>query len=232
MTLKDDLTARIQTIAREQWAAPAGRVVPDTTSMPFANVGRIFEACFLYADLSDSTSMVRTVAATQAAEYYKAFLHCASKLIQHEGGTIEAYDGDRVMGIFLGSTKEAAAVTAAAKLQAAVRDVINPTFASVYPSHHELRYTVGIDCGSVLACKAGVRGESELVWVGAAANLAAKLNSFPKLDHSYPTRITESVLVRLPQGLREFRDGSNAWDGPYQSVGVNHYRSLGWLEIE
>ena len=232
MTIADDLAARVTAIARERWETSAGRQVPDVRDLPFGNVGRTFEACFLYADLSDSTNLVQSVPNTLAAEYYKVFLHCASKLIQREGGTIEAYDGDRVMGIFLGDGKESAAVRAGALLHAAVRDLINPQFAQVYAMHRELKYTVGIDTGAVLACKAGVRGESELVWIGQAANFAAKLNSFPALDHDYPMRVTESVLMRLEPGLRQFVDGSDAWEGPYNNVGVRHYRSLGYLALE
>jgi len=37
-----------------------------------------------------------------AAEIYKTYLHCAAKIIRSEGGSITSYDGDRIMGIFIG----------------------------------------------------------------------------------------------------------------------------------
>ncbi len=32
---------------------------------------------------------------------YKAYLHCAAKIISNEGGEITAYDGDRIMAYSL-----------------------------------------------------------------------------------------------------------------------------------
>src|SRR5574343_52102 len=57
------------------------------------------------------------------------------------------------------------------KLSYAVREIINPEFSRVYTtSHRELRHTVGIDTSTVLVSKTGVRIDSDLVWVGPAAN--------------------------------------------------------------
>lgn len=44
-----------------------------------------------------------------AAEIYKSYLHCASKIIRCENGVITAFDGDRVMGIFIGDLKNTSA---------------------------------------------------------------------------------------------------------------------------
>ncbi len=231
MSFKDDLTAKVNAFAVDAWDVTPGRVVPDAKGLPFSNSGKSLSACFLYADLSDSTGLVNRTLSKLAAEYYKAFLHCASKLIEANDGTVEAYDGDRVMGVFLGAAKEQNAVVAAFQLNRAMTTIVNPIFSRVYrEAHSPLQYTVGIDTGDVLACKAGVRGTAELIWIGPAANYAAKLNSFPGLEHSYPTRITSAVHAKLPQFV--LPNGNDVWEGPYKDLGgVIHYRSLATMEL-
>ncbi|WP_279208379.1 adenylate/guanylate cyclase domain-containing protein [Stenotrophomonas indicatrix] len=226
MTFQADLINKVVGIASDSWTVTAGRVVPDVTALPFANQGKTLSACILYADLSNSTEMVNNTPRERAAEYYKAFLYCASRLIELNQGTVEAYDGDRVMGVFLGVEKEERAVRASFQLKLAMDTIVNGVFERTYPgTHKDLQYTVGIDTGQVMACKAGVRGTSELVWVGPAANYAAKLNSFPELDHRYPTRITEAVFSALSAWTFN-NSGLSVWEGPWERNGVRHYRSL------
>lgn len=232
MTLKDDLIARVTTIATERWTVTDGRVVPEVEALPFGNTGKQFDACFMYADLSDSTGLVNRVAPTRAAAYYKAFLHCASKLIKAQGGTIEAFDGDRVMGIFIGAGKEAAAVRAAFNLAWAMEHIVEPALSAAFSDHQTLQFTVGIDSGPALASKTGVRDDADLVWVGAAANYAAKLNSFSGLDHNFKVRVTDRVKQLLPAALLTYpQTGGQVWTGPFTNVGVTHYRANATLSL-
>ena len=50
------------------------------------------------SDLSGSTNLVDTQTPHFAGEIYKTYLMCAAKIIKEQGGTITAYDGDRIMG--------------------------------------------------------------------------------------------------------------------------------------
>lgn len=228
MALIDELRDRVSIIASERWGdITQGRVVPTTDSLTFSNSGIFLDACILYADIHGSTNMVDRISPTQAAEYYKAFLYCAARLIKAESGELVAYDGDRVMGVFIGDYKVDSAVQAAFKIKYAVDQIINPEFLSVYGNnHYKLRHTVGIDAGTVLVAKTGIRADNDLVWVGPAANYAAKLNSFDGLDIAYPTRITVeayNLIINpglLSSGIVRF------WNGPYKNVGArSHYRS-------
>ncbi|HVI59331.1 MAG TPA: adenylate/guanylate cyclase domain-containing protein [Luteimonas sp.] len=230
MTLKDDLVTAVDAIALEKWETNSAKTVPDLAALTLGNSGKTIDACFLYADLSDSTGIVERVSSTLAAEYYKSFLWCSAKIIVANEGSIEAYDGDRVMGVFVGSAKEENAVLAAMKINYCVGHIINPAF-SFHSNHIPIQHTVGIDSGSVLVCKAGVRGDNELVWVGSPANHAAKLNSFTGLDHSFPTRITQTVKAKLPPYLLQSSTGSDVWDGPYHNVGTPHFRSSFYMEL-
>jgi class 3 adenylate cyclase len=228
MALIDELRDKISAIATESWDdITQGRVVPTTTSLTFSNSGISLDACILYADIHGSTRMVDLISATLAAEYYKSFLYCGARLIKSEGGDLVAYDGDRVMAVFLGEDKVDCAIRAAFKIKYAVDQIINPEFSSIYGNKHfELRHTVGIDAGTVLVAKTGIRADNDLVWVGPAANYAAKLNSFDGLDIAYSTRITVDAykLITDPGLISSGIVGF--WNGPYKNIGArNHYRS-------
>ncbi len=230
MTLREELDEKVSEFARAEWGeVPDGYAIPTEadSDLTFGNTGRRLNACILYADIRGSTKMVDALTDTRAAEYYKAFLHCAAKVIKRNGGNITAYDGDRVMSVFLGPSKEDQAVGAALEIGYVVNQIINPQFNNAYTADHRaLQHTVGIDCGTVLASKTGVRIDSDFVWVGAAANYAAKLNSFEGLDPTYPIRVTSEVFVKLSNSFRVGSAGEFIWQGPYTNVGQRqHYRS-------
>ncbi len=46
-----------------------------------------------------------------SAEVYKTFLHCAAKIVRSHDGTITAYDGDRIMAVYIGGSKNTSAVS-------------------------------------------------------------------------------------------------------------------------
>jgi class 3 adenylate cyclase len=236
MALADELTLKVGEFSRQSWGEiPNGYVVPSSNALTFGNTGVRIDATVLYADICGSTTMVDTLSDTLAAEYYKAFLHCSAKIVKASGGTITAYDGDRLMTIFVGDTQAADAITAALKISGAVLDIINPQFLAVYGTlHRPLRHTVGIDCGKLLAAKTGVRVDSDLVWVGPAANYAAKLNSFDGLDGTYPIRATERAIVRAG-GLAMFQrrvGDTSIWDGPYNDLACGpHFRTQTKMDV-
>lgn len=236
MALVDELTLKVREFVRDAWGEiPNGYVVPSADSLTFGNTGVRIDATVLYADIRGSTAMVDELIDTLAAEYYKAFLHCCAKIVQASNGTITAYDGDRLMAIFVGEDQAKNAISAALKISGAVSQIINPEFLAVYQHvHSPLTHTVGIDCGTLLAAKTGVRVDSDLVWVGPAANYAAKLNSFDGLDGRFPVRATARVIERSG-GLLSFvklTDQTSLWDGPYNNLACGpHYRTAFTLEV-
>lgn len=195
MALKEDLQSDVSSIFREQWAAREGNVVPDDSSLKLNNNGVKIDATVLYADISDSTALVDEYSASFAGEVYKAFLRCAARIITSEGGTITAYDGDRVMAVFIGDSKNSTAARAGLKINWATKCIVQPALNNQYPStNFVVRHVVGIDCSNLLVARAGIRGSNDLVWLGKAANYAAKLCT---LDHDYPTWITKAVYDNL-----------------------------------
>lgn len=201
MALKDDLNSEVGKIVKSAWTERAGTVVPEDNSIGLGNDASRIEATVLYADLADSTLLVDSYDPAFAAEVYKAFLHCAAKLIRANGGKITAYDGDRVMAVYVGSFKNSAAVRTAMQLNLAVNEIIHPSLMAQYPGvKYRLEHVVGIDTSELFVAKTGVRGNNDLVWVGRAANHAAKLSA---LSDQYQTYVSKDVFEKLTPGLRE-----------------------------
>ena len=163
-----------------------------------------------YADLDGSTAMVDQWTWQFSAEIYKTYLHCAAKIIKNEGGVITAYDGDRIMGVFIGERMRSRAAQAGLRLNNAVRHIINPAIKHQYPqSDFILKHVVGIDVSSLRAARTGVRGDNDLVWVGRAANYAAKLTSLP--CDSWQIWVTADVYNRLASNVKH-SNGQSIWE--------------------
>jgi uridylate cyclase len=211
MALQDELKKYVADTFRSQWKPRDGNVVPDPEDLSLENTAVRFErATVLYADLADSTKMVDGYKWHFSGEVYKNYLYCASRIIRNEGGVITAYDGDRVMGIFIGDSQCSSAAKCALKINYAVGQIINPAIKSQYSStDFVLSQCVGIDTSEVHAARTGVRGDNDLVWIGRAPNYATKLT---ELSAIAPTWITEAVFDRLSNDSKYGSDGRLMWE--------------------
>ncbi|MGF7152532.1 adenylate/guanylate cyclase domain-containing protein [Novosphingobium gossypii] len=195
MALVDDLRTECSSIFRAVWTERDGTVVPAADTVKLSNDGVNLEGTVLYADLSESTKLVDTKAKQFSAEVYKSFLHCAAKIVKAHNGVITAYDGDRIMAVFVGRRKNTDAVKTGLKINWAVKNIVTPEMKKIYTNEtYVVRHTVGIDTSQLMAARIGVRGDNDLVWVGRAANWAAKLCT---LGHDYPTWITKAVYDQM-----------------------------------
>lgn len=208
MALVDDLKAEVATVFSTAWERSSGRVVPVPSSIGLGNKAIEFEsATVLYADLDGSTAMVDRWPWMFCAEIYKTYLHCAAKLIKAQDGVISAYDGDRVMAVFIGERKCTRAATAALQLNYAVRHILNPALKRQYPqAEFELQHAVGIDMSSIRAARTGVRGDNDLVWIGRAANYAAKLTSLP--NREFQVWITADVFNIMAPNVKQYKQSA------------------------
>jgi class 3 adenylate cyclase len=181
--IKDELIADVATIFQGQWSQRVGRVVPGPDSIALGNDASAIDATVIYADLADSTRLVDSYPPHFAAEVYKTYLTCAAKLIKAQLGAITAYDGDRIMAVFVGDDRHTRAAICALKINWAVLDIVNPTLARQYPNRpYTVTHHVGIDASSLYVSRVGVRNDNDLVWVGPAANYAAKLSSIAEAN--------------------------------------------------
>jgi class 3 adenylate cyclase len=231
VSLSDDLKAEVKQIFKEQWSIRDGDVVPESDDLKLSNDAVKLDAAVLYADLSASTVLVDGYKAHFAAEIYKAYLHCAAKIIRSEGGTISAYDGDRVMAVFIGNSKCTSAVRTGLKINWAVKNIVNPALKEQYPeTTYQVCQTVGIDASKLFVTRTGIRGSNDLVWVGRAANYAAKLTA---LSADYPTRITSDVYKLLYESMQT-SNGKPIWESRTWTDMNNLliYRSTYWCALD
>ena len=210
MGIVSDLTADVTAILKTRWRTRDGRVVPEAEDVALGNDAVTLDGTVLYADLADSTDLVKKKSAAYAAEVYKCYLHCASKIIEHYEGAVSAFDGDRVMAVYIGDSKNTNAARSALAINHAVVKIINPQLEAQYPGQgYVVHHAVGIDTGSLFVAKTGIRGSNDLVWVGTAANLAAKLCSLRV--ENYASWITKAVYNRLRAEVK-FWNGEAMWE--------------------
>lgn len=231
MSLAEDLKSEVAEIFSDTWEDRDGSTVPEDNDIGLGNDAVKLKATVLYADLADSTKLVDRYKPSFAAEIYKTFLHCAAKIIRSEGGEITAYDGDRIMAVYLGSSKNTSAVRSALKIKFAAERIISPAKQRQYSDNaYELRHTVGIDTSDLLVARTGVRGANDLVWVGRAANYAAKLSACSGVWSTY---ITPEVYDVLNTSART-SDGKSMWDqlSWTEFDGRTIYGSTWWWSIE
>lgn len=188
MGLKEDLKKEVVDILSSQWTTRDGQVIPAPEDLALGNDAVALDATVLYADISGSTSMVDAQTATRAAEFYKCYMICAARIIKNAGGSVTAYDGDRIMGVFIGDLKNTTAAKTALKLNYAIWHMVNPAIRDQYGDKaYRLRHVIGIDSSRILASRIGVRNDNDIEWVGPAANYAAKLSSLSEPDWVYIT---------------------------------------------
>lgn len=191
----EEILKEIKAIFGKKWNTREGRQVPEAEDIALGNDAVTISGTVLYADMADSTGLVNGFRPWFAAEVYKAYLLGACRVIRNQGGEITAFDGDRVMAVFMGDYKNTTAVKAALQINYLVTKT-NEMLRAAYPTTaYTLRQTVGIDTGDLFVARTGIRNANDLVWVGRAANYAAKLSALG--EQGYPTYITDDVFTKL-----------------------------------
>lgn len=231
MAIADDIRADIQGVINQPWDVRDGQVVPETDDIALAGGGVNLDATVLYADLVDSTALAmwnRRI----ASKVIKAFLSASTRLIRHHNGHIRSFDGDRVMGVFLGDYKNTNAAKCALRVNWMFLNVLKPKFAAQYGDFqngtYKLAHCTGIDTSTTLAVRAGIRNNNDLMWVGRAPNVAAKLSALREAP--YYSFMSREVYNKLNDEAK-MHNGQMMWEprtwpsGPIKDV---HRSSWTW----
>jgi adenylate cyclase len=232
MALIDDLKSETDAIVKKQWQRRKGEVVPENDDVALGNSCVDLKATFLYADLADSTELA-IMDRTIAAEVAKAYLMGTTRIIRDVGGEIRSFDGDRVMGVFFGDSKNSEAAEAALKINYFFTYILIPSFTSFYTGRtFSLSQCVGVDVSDAMVVRTGIRNNNDLIWVGRAPNVAAKLSGIR--EEGFSSYISDRVFNRL-RDTSKF--GGNPlrlmWEGRTWSKGIPYgsdsvYRSSWW----
>lgn len=231
MSLKSDVTEDIQGILAQSWDIRKGNVVPATKDVALAGGGVNLKATILYSDLADSTKLAMNFDRRIAARVCKAFMAICSRITRFHGGNIRSFDGDRIMAVFVGDTKNTDAVKSALKIKWAFQNILKPKFEAKYSqlqTDFDLAHSTGVDTSEMLIVRGGIRSSNDLVFVGRAPNIAAKLSNLR--ENSYRTYITATVFNSMAETAKK-TDGKDMWElrtwtkGPVKTI----YRSAwGW----
>jgi len=228
MKSSQDITKEVKKIFSTKWETREGRKVPEAEEIQLDNKAVTFDGTVLYADMSDSTKLVNNYKNWFAAKIYKSYLVAACYVIRNNSGEITAFDGDRIMAVFIGNSKNTSAAKTALQINYIIRE-INSTVKQQYPNTSFVLYqSTGVDTSPLFIARTGIRNSNDLVWVGRSANYAAKLCSLG--SYSYPTVITKSVFDMLSN---ETKYGGNPrrcmWEKSlWQGGGVEVYKSSWW----
>ncbi len=232
-TLETKLDGDVHKIFETAWNARSGLVVPYTEHVALANGAVKLDAVILYADLAHSTRLARKLNRSVTAKIVRAYLSTMTQLVKNSGGEVRSFDGDRVMGVFVGSSKNSSAANCALKMNYVVSKILRPKAEARFPSLAKnglgIAHCVGVHASPVLVVRAGVRGTNDLVFVGSAPNLAAKLSEIRNSPyHSY---VTHTVFGKLRQDARISSEGKPMWTRVRVKLGDETwecYRSTWW----
>ena len=113
------------------------------------------------------------------------------------------------MAVFIGESKNSTAARVGLKINYATAKIVSPAITKKYPKskYTEVKQVVGIDTCELFVARTGIRGSNDLVWVGHAANYAAKLT---ELSSATPTWITKAVYDRLVDKSK-YSKGEDMW---------------------
>lgn len=140
---------------------------------------RHLNAVILYIDLRGSTKMSQSLDLEAQLVVLHTYLATITRLVKESGAFIEKYTGDGIMAIYPESEQMSADVIVSTAYEVAisviltVKEVLNPVFKKNKST--TVACAAGMDYGSVLLARTGIRGENDLVTIGAPANLAAKI---------------------------------------------------------
>lgn len=218
-SIGDAVKTAVQTTLDTAWDIRGGTVVPTTESVKLKDGAVKVEAAYLYADMANSSEIAQRLKKEVGAKLIRCYVNAAVRIIRAKGGHIRSFDGDRVMGIFMGDSKRNDAVRAALAINWAVDNVLRPRFKEKWPTlekHYTVQHGVGIDCGEAVIVRAGVRDNNDLVSVGEAPNVAAKLSELRGLPDIYITASNIYSRLNEPQKVSK---GTNMWTD-YGSVSI------------
>lgn len=174
MPLLDEITNKVNSFFNQPYDVQETTIVPGTdySKLTFGNNGLTCEFAFLFIDIRESSKLHEVYGFKNAAKIYQCFHEICVRLIIANDGSVRAFDGDRVMGVFAGNSKNSNSVKAAMQIQWAIRHIMNPKLST------PLRCGIGVDYGITLVTKVGKGRDinnQDLIWVGQASNYASHL---------------------------------------------------------
>lgn len=202
-----ELYKKIDLLTEQVFSCQDAISVPDKSDFDDFNGVYNIECATLFADFAGITDLVDQHDHIFSSWLLKVYLTCASSIISRSGGAITAFEGDGLMGLFTGNSKECDAVQCAFQIQWAVSNIVQPKLDALFPEKkYKMSQVVGIDTSKLTAVKTDVWDHYDILWVGRAANYAANLTRIN--HHKYSTYITSDVYAKLSAELQGSKSNS------------------------
>jgi adenylate cyclase len=189
------------------------KAIPEVSNLKFGKHAKEVELAILFIDIRESTKIMASMKRSTGAKIYKSFLWGISKIAKDNSGEVRSFNGDGVLVVFVGNYKCNSAVRAAMQMKYFCQTVLKPK-ADVYLKNKEslegtlFDYGIGIDHGTVLVVRGGMRGDNnnDLVWVSNATNYAVKMSGIS--SDPYNIRISDKVYALLDDSRKKSGDES------------------------
>ena len=216
----------VATIFSTTWDSRDGQVIPTTDGVALKNGAVKLQAVLLYADLFHSTTLARAFPRSVAAKIVRAYLSSMTQLVKKNGGQVRSFDGDRVMGVFVGGNKNTAAAKCALQMNYVVQKILRPRAEAKFSSLNSKRFVInhcaGVAQGEVFVVRGGVRGSNDLVFIGSAPNIAAKLSDIRYSP--WQSYITWDVYRDLHNSSKIGANGKNMWTSVKRTIGADQWQ--------
>ena len=176
--VKDDVAAQLK-----QQSELGVKIVPvdDVPETGPANRGvwyQIANVTAVFADLDRSTELSASNRPEKAAFAYTHFVRAMAVSLERFSAQYVDIHGDGVFGLFSGSGSMFNAAACAITMRTLVETEVAPRFQEDASSDWDLTAGIGIDRGTLLVRRLGLRGTKQNeVWAGKPLNMAAKLSS-------------------------------------------------------
>jgi adenylate cyclase len=220
-TFVETLSDAVDDIFSVDWDEREGRTVPESGDITLRNGAVKLDAVFLYADLAGSSRLASVCPWQTTAKIIRAYLDVATRIVRAWNGEIRSFDGDRVMGVFIGDTSNSNAANCAREIDYMVEKVIMPkaakNFKSIRNNDIKITHCVGIDVGVSHAVRAGIRNNNDIIWIGKAPAFAAKLSDIR--NYPWSVYLSSRSYEKLSDSAKVDREGTNIWVAVERTVG-------------
>ncbi len=139
---------------------------------------QIPEVTAVFADLKDSTGLSAIERPEVAARAYTYFIRAMAVTLERFSAQYVDIQGDGIFGLFSGRGSTFLAAACGVTMKTLVEREVSARFTEDASADWELTVGIGIDQGTLLVRRLGLRGTKQNeVWAGKPVNMAAKLSS-------------------------------------------------------
>ena len=152
--------------------------VPETGPVNKGVWYQIPDVTVVFADLKRSTELSAVTRANTAAYAYTYFIRAMTVILGRFGAKYIDIQGDGIFGLFSGQNSTFFSAACAITMKTQVQREVAPRFARDTSTDWKLTAGIGIDHGTLLVRRLGLRRTKQNeVWAGKPVNMAAKLSS-------------------------------------------------------